>query len=318
MKKIILLIIAINLFNCQKKEVKYTSPPLPIEAVTLNNNITPKHVNIPNTKIYFLPFDKNYKLSNGAMISNDNNYSITVMESDGNTVKNTVDDFSKEGFEAKGIKVFDDKFITVNGVKSKIVFLQGQPQLKGAILFIDNKTEKEMITVMYDANNILLENKVKNMLHTIVYNKDSKIDYLSNATFKIDLSDTKFKFQKYTSNFYNFTEAGKNVGILEPNILISQIPNIENPSLKSFFEESKKSLLKYGFEDLNEKNIIETKDSFQAEIYGKFNGKPSVCYYKIIKDPKKDFILFLMASSKQNLDQDLPQFKKVGNTFSFK
>jgi len=240
------------------------------------------------------------------------------MESDGNTVKNTVDDFSKENFEAKGIKVFDNKLITVNGVKSKIIFLQGQPQLKGAILFIDNKTEKEMITAMYDANNTLLENKVKDMLHTIVYNKDAKVDYLGNATFKINLSNTKFKFQKYTSNFYNFTEDGKDVGVLEPTILISQIPNIENPSLKGFFEEAKKTLLKYGFEDLDEKNIIETKDSFQAEVYGKFKGKPSICYYKIIKDPKKDFILFLMASSKQNLDQDLPQFKKIATTFSFK
>jgi len=71
MKKIVLFIITVNLFSCQKKEVQYTSPPLPMEAVTINNTITSKHVNIPNTKIYFLPFDNNYKLSNGAMVYKD-------------------------------------------------------------------------------------------------------------------------------------------------------------------------------------------------------------------------------------------------------
>ncbi len=317
MKKVIWVIIACNILNAQKKDVIYTSPPI-ASAINLNNNATSEHINIPNTKIFFLPFDKNYKLSNGAMVSGSNNYSLTVLESDGSTVKNTIDDFSKESFESKGLKVFDEKFITVNGVKSKIIFIQGQPQLKGAILFIDNKTEKEMITAMYDASDALLENKVKDMLYTVVYNKNFSVDYLGNANYNINISGTKFRFQKYTSNFYNFTEGGKDAGILEPNIIISQVPGSGNTDLKSFFEEAKKSLLKYGFGDLEIKNISETKNSLQAEIHGKFNGRPSVCYYKIMKDPEKNFILFLMASSKQDTEQDLLQFKKIGATFSFK
>ncbi|MCJ7935054.1 MAG: hypothetical protein MUW56_15890 [Chryseobacterium sp.] len=318
MKKAALLFLAVNFFYCQKKEVEYSSPPPPMETVTLNNTITSKYVNIPNTKIYVAPFEHNYKMSNGAIVSNDNNYTLTVMESGDGTIKNTINDFSKEGFEAKGIKVFDEKFITVNGVESKIIFLQGKPEIKGILLFIDNKAEKIMVTAMYEANNVLLENKVKDMLYSIVYNKEEKVDYVKNASFALDLTGTKFKFHKYTSNSYNFTEEGKDTELNDPAILVTQIPKIAHPDLKSFLGEVKASMGKYGLENIEEKNIIETKDSIQFELYGKMKGNPSVILYKIIKDPAKDFILLFMASSKQNIDQDLVQFKKIAKTFSFK
>ncbi|MGU3375971.1 hypothetical protein [Chryseobacterium sp. M5A1_1a] len=316
MKKVIIFCLAINFFNGQKRQEQYSSPPLPMEAGTWNNQITSKHVNIPNTKIYVVPFEDNYKINNGTIISNNNNYGITVIESGGTTVKNTIDDFTKESFEAKGIKVFDERFITINGVKSKILFIQGQPQVKGVVLFIDNASEKVMITAMYEANNVLLENKVTGILHSIVYNKEAKIDYLKNATFTLDPTGTKFKFHTFTTNSYTFTEDGKESS--DPNILVSQIPNISNPDLKSFISELKTSLSKYGLEDIEEKNIIETKNSIQIEVYGKIKEKPSLVLYKVLKDPGKDFILFMMASSKQNLVQDLVQFKKIANTFSYK
>lgn len=316
MKKALLLFLAFSLFSCQKKEEKYSSPPLPMEAAVLNNKITSKYVNIPNTKIYIEPFDNNYKLSNGAMVASGNDYSLTVMETANS--QNTVNDFTKEGLEAKGVKVFDEKNITVNGINSKIIFLQGQPQIKGGILFIDDKSEKVMITAMYDANNLSLENKIKNLLYGIVYKKDLKVDYLKNATFILDTKETKFKFNTYNANSYIFTEEGKNAKISDPTILVLQTPKIEDTDLKNYLSEAKKSFGNYGMENIEEKNILETKNSLQFELHGKLKGNSSVILYKILKDPKKDFILMFMASSKQNTEQDLAQFKKIANTFSFK
>lgn len=307
---------SINVFSCQKtQEEKYTSPPPPLSAITINNTITKKHINIPNTKIYLIPLDEKYTLNNSTLMSN--HYAIQVFESDDKTIKNTLEDFDGKGFEAKGIKVFDEKFITINGVKSKILFIQGQPQMKGAIIFIDNKSEKVMINTYYSAND-LLENKVKDMLHTIVYDKNAKIDYLKNTNFKINLTGTNLKFHKFAASSYFFTENGEEASIEKPQIIINQVPNEYKNRLEDLFKELIESSKKYGLEKVEIKNVIKNENSYEAEIYGEIKGSKTLMFNKIISNPSKDYILIFNGSSRENLEKSLTDFKKVSSTFDFK
>lgn len=308
---------SINIYNCQKtQEEKYTLPPPSLSAVTINNTITKKHINIPNTKIYLIPLDEKYTLNNSTLMSN--HYAIQVFESDDKTIKNTLEDFDGKGFEAKGIKVFDEKFITVNGVKSKILFIQGQPQMKGVIIFIDNKSEKVMINTYYSANDDLLENEVKDMLHTIIYDKNAKIDYLRNSNFKINLIGTSLKFHKFSAGNYFFTENGEEASIEKPQIIINQVPNEYKSKLENLFKELIESSKKYGLEKVEIKNVIKNENSYEAEIYGEIKGSKTLIFNKIISNPSKDYILIFNCNSRENLEKSLTDFKKISSTFDFK
>lgn len=287
----------------------------------IQNTRTPKHVNIPGTRLY-LVLPPGYTVSSGfAGIQKNDNTALVITDLVGGNFYSNAATFNKAGFEQKGAKVFDYQEITVGGYPAKFVFMQGDEVSKCYALVFGDSTFSTMIMGIYPPADKAADASTLQAINSIYYNKNHKIDPFASAFFSFNGKASKFRFAKFAANLYMYSTNGEiieNYGD-DPMMMVLQTPKDGSTSLS----EMANSLVlgeKHGFKLIEKKNINTMKingyDAYQMEVYGEMKDKPVMIYYCLVANGDKAVALQGIAHSA--FDSELKEFRKLAHSIQLK
>lgn len=304
MKKIIFLILVIGLGKAHAQND------------SLKENLT----NIPGTKL-FLKLPEGFKVSqNNYGFENNKGVFVSVLESPiGNFYEST---FKKEFFESKGGRVmfydehkigdYQAKMIQVRFFE-KDLFLYGFGDstfflsLSGMTLHQDSLTFKKIISC----------------LETIVYDTSMTIDYLEVAKFKLNTSESSYKFIGHSINIYIYTNDSivKEKEKIDNKVLVCTFPYDKNTMSPKIIGQMMlmKSIEKGLFYDEFEFESTESVNGYKAhEFYfvGTMKGEKVQGYYLILVNG--EMAIFFNGLAKNNFAENLKEFQHLGRQLKFK
>lgn len=313
--KLLILFVIISFTNCDVNSQNKQNENLEDKISDIDNKVTENHKLVPSTKIYFV-------LPEDAVLNNNvvqfGNIAIQVMQIDDKTTKTTIEDFEDPtNFEKQGISVLSSQRLKINGVNSIALKLNNNTGMKGYIYFIDNNSEKVMISAYYPSYSKEEEKKLNEVLKTIVYAPDLTINPEDNMKFEIDLSNTEFKFCKYNASFYLYTINGEESSFEKPQIIISELP-YNNESLESIANHTVSQSEKYGVKNIKTNFIKKSENLIEYELRGKIEGKTFVSYNKILRDDIRQIIINFQGTARKNVDKYLKKYAVVSTTLKIK
>lgn len=283
---------------------------------------TEKHVNIPGTRLFII-HPPDFKIATAFTgLQKENAATLQVYDLVGGNYYTNAASFSKEAFEKKGATVFDYKEIKVNDFPAKCIFMQNNQNRKAISLVFGDTTFSTMIMALYQTSDDKTEQLIQNMINSIYYDKNFKIDPFATAIFKLDESKSIFKFSKFTSGMYMYSIGGKAKQSYkdEPFVTVSTMPKEPAMDAKSISDLLTASIEKYG---LTEKKVKTSSDktingynAYEVEIDGKMNGSPCAIYQLIVT--AQDKALAIQGILNTDFENNLKEIKKLAHTIQFK
>lgn len=247
---------------------------------------------------------------------------INIMDLVGGNFYTNTANFSKAGFDQKGIKVFDYKEIKVNGYPAKYIFMQGDPNAKVHSLVFGDTSFSTMIMAVYSPTDEATGKQLIAALNTIHYDKSKKIDPFEMAFFSLDDRNSTFKFFRYSANMYLYTPGGidNTTNSETPFLVVTQLPAEAGVTAKIVADKMSDKMEQYGFSNTEVKNVSQSKingyEAYQAEIYGDIQGKRSVFYQCVVVDGDK--IVSMQGMAKNELEANVNAFRELAGTVRIK
>jgi hypothetical protein len=175
----------------------------------LETHKTEKHINIPGTRLFIVP-PEDFSISDNFIgLIKENISAIQVMDLDGGNFYTNSANYTKQGFEKKGIKVLDFKELTINGYPCKYICMQGDTSAKVLGFVFGDTTFSVMVMATYPSKDEIVEKSLEIALQTIYYEKGLTIDPFISAYFKLDDSESIFKFFRSSANLFIYSIGGK-------------------------------------------------------------------------------------------------------------
>jgi hypothetical protein len=289
---------------------------------SIRNTKTAKHINIPGTRLFIIP-PAGFTVSKTITgLQKGETSMVNVMDLVGGNFYSNTANFSKAGFEQKGIRVFDYREIKVNGFPAKYMLMQGDPDTKMVSLVFGDTSFSTMIMAIYPPTDEATGKQLIAALNTIHYDKRKKIDPFENAFFSLDDRNSTFKFFQYNTNMYLYTPGGmdnrKNSEI--PFLVVTQLPGEAGVTAKIVADKMSDRMEQYGFSNTETRNVSQEKingyETYQAEIYGDIKGTRSVFYQCVVVAGDK--IVSMQGMAKIDLETNVNAFRELAKTVRIK
>lgn len=178
-------------------------------------------------------------------------------------VNNTVEDFTSQRFEKKGIRIFRNEHIKVNNFEGKYIEMQADIDKKAIIIFIDGITFKSIFTISYNPDDKTFTNEIRELLSTLYFDTNQ----LTNEKgYNVEISKTKYKQINSNSSIDLYTLDGKNQSLDEPNFTITELPLDNKLGLDNIGNYFIGEMQKYGLQNVKTTNESISKNSYSIEI----------------------------------------------------
>jgi hypothetical protein len=165
-----------------------------------------KYIDIPRTKVSIIQPEGSKLLKYQTGLIKDNELSIMILEYTSSNYIKDVSNFNKSNYESRGLKVSEEKETTVDDFPAKIIFSNsGSPELNTMMLMFGDNSFSVTVVCNYKSNDKSLENKLKEILLSIKYNKNKKVDPFENTHLTIDTISSSFRFKSFLANNYVFS-----------------------------------------------------------------------------------------------------------------
>jgi len=293
----------------------------PVKSNIVNTK-TAKHINIPGTRLYIIS-PKNFTVAKTFIgLEKQDAGVLNIYDLVGGNFYTNDSGFNSQSFEKLGAKVFDYREIKVNGYPAKYIYMQGQPTQKAYALVFGDTTFSVMIMALYRPGDEETGKDIANAFNTIYYDKETKIDPFATANFSVDSTSSKFRFWQYAANMYQYAPAGVNPK-KDSNYAVTMI--MQTPKETSATAESMAFLvisksLQHGFVLDDIKNATTKKvngvETYEAEVYGKTNGKPTVLYFYVLANGDSAIVITGVAT--KDFNNDIVEFKKFAGSVKLK
>ena len=292
---------------------KDTPPPMV-------NLVQEPEVNVPGTKVYLLrpegaQFGKNFtglEMENAVIQI----YDLSV----GNYYTNGAS-FSKEGFEKKGVKVYEYRETEINGYPAKFVKISANTGIAYSLIFGDS-TFSVMAMGIMSADDAATASMVKTCLFSMKYKKQAKVDPFASAVFKLTANASKMKFAMYAGNMYIFNYSGSKESHdkSEPVIMVSTIPSDATTTPESLAKGMIDGITKKA----GAKPTVISKsadkvngyDAYTEEVVFAQQLETGKLYMTVLKSGTT--CLNIMCMSNTGSDADMQEFRKFIGGIRFK
>jgi hypothetical protein len=288
----------------------------------ISNTKTGKHINIPGTRLYIIP-PPNFKVASTFIgLQKGETSMFNIYDLVGGNINTNAATFSKAEFERQGAKVFDFKEIEVDGFPGKYIHMQGDASAKAYSIVFGDTTFTTMVMAIYPVGDEKTGDEILKSLNTIYYDKNKTIDPFETAYFTLDDKGSKFKFFHFSANLFIYTVGGtENKDDKDaPVILVSQLPKDNTMTAKSIAEMMVSKAQQYGLTNPELNNTTTDKingyETFQTEVNGQIQGKPSLLFYCVLT--KGDKAIALQGISKKDNQANIEEFKKLAKTIRIK
>lgn len=193
---------------------------------------------VAGTRVSLTPPDGFIKGENFTGYQKGEEAMINVMDLNGGNFYSNAASFTKEKFEANGIKVFEFEELTVGGYPAKYVKMQGDPNVISISMVFGDSTFSVMLVGVYPTDDQSLGEEIKESILSASYVKDLKVDPFSATFFSLDDSNTELRFSQANANMFIYTingETKNNNG--KPIVVVLPLPN-DNSSTPQQTSES--------------------------------------------------------------------------------
>lgn len=290
------------------------------ETSDIVNVKTDKHVNIPGTRIYFMPKFDFKPATSYTGYEKTKGQGIQVMDLIGGNYYTNTATFTKEAFEKKGIRVIEFKEIKVNNFAAKYVELLPDKTHGAFEIVFGDSTFSTMVTAIYDATDFNTRSEIRQELYTIYYDKNMKVDPFATAAFTLDESTSIFKFASFSAGTFVYSIGGaKDTLGDQPFITVTTVPK-DTFSAKGLSKECVLSLTKYGlttkYVQNSPDNTINGMPAYETEISGVMKDKVSLIYQLVVLGKEKAVIL--QGLIPKDFAKNEKEIKKFARTIKMK
>ncbi len=285
------------------------------------NTKTPKHINIPGTRVYIIP-SENYQMAESFVgLINGNRAAIQIMDLDGDNFYSNAKTFTTENFKKQGIEVNQFLEIKLNEYPAKYVSFE-KNNLKSFQLVFGDTTYSTLVMSQFNSLDKESEKDILKMISSIYYDKEKNVNPFDTAQFILDESKSKFKFSKSTSSVFMYSINGEkmeNYGN-NPFLVVSTFPRELNKSPKDVAVQlvgllENKGLSNSKVKSINEKNI-NGKKACEFIIEGKMNEIKSTIYELVVVDTEKT--IAIQGIIKSDFEKNISEMKKLTHTLQLK
>lgn len=290
------------------------------EEFTINKK-TSKHINIPGTRLFIIP-PKGFNVSKSMSGIEKGDIGIQVIDLVGGDFNKNARTYSKEAFEAGGVKVYEYKELKVNEYPAKYAVVEGENNLKGINLVFGDTTFSTMVIAMFPASDNSVGAELKKALQTIYYDKDFTIDPLATAQFTLDENISKFKFAKAAANvlLYSIDGVDKESYDDEPMILVGTLPIDGSMTLRSVAERLISGLEKKGLVVSEIKNkaskVVDNTRMYEIDVHGSMKGQNVIMYVLVAVDYEK--VITFQGIIRYDFKENLNEVKKLASSLKLK
>lgn len=275
----------------------------------------PTHVNIPGTRVFIIP-PEGFSIDRELPAISKGEIAIVQATDlpDGNYFSNARN-YSKENFEARGVKLIQFKELKISGYPAKMAVAQPEPEGLVYQAVFGDSTFSVMLMGACPIGDQESIKQVEQAIMSVYYDKSHKIDPFAGAPFKIDDSGSGLKFTSYNAGsfLYSINGVKKKEYDDEPVLMISVIP-FENETLEEIAAEI--SPLKNIQSKDAWKGTTNNLPAFKRQIEGELKGKAVVLYQHIIQIGSVAVAVqgFTNAAGRQYI----AEFEKLSNTITKK
>jgi len=288
----------------------------------IRNTVTAKHTNIPGTRLSVI-IPPGYNIAGGYMGLRKSSAVLQVYDlTDGNFFTSGAI-YNKDKFEREGAQILDYKDVIVDGFKGKYIYMKNNDNTLVYTLAFGDSTFCTTVLGIYPEGEEGEGTELKDILESVAYDVNKKIDPFSRAVFKINDSVSAFKFSKLTGSAYIYTWGGKELKFNEdePYVIITAVNYNAVTPLNAIADSVFKSVEdEHGMTDRDIKNAQEVQTynypAYEREVYGMSNGRLTLLYeLALVKD--KNMVVFA-GHSKNDFVTNLASFKSLSRTITFK
>ncbi|RZK37936.1 MAG: hypothetical protein EOO61_08420 [Hymenobacter sp.] len=276
-----------------------------------------KQVNIPGTKVFITP-PAQFRLAAGFTgLEKSATIGITIVDTPGGNFYTNAARVNKQTFEAKGIKVFSYKELTINGFPAKLLYMQANPTVKTYLLTFGDTSFSVLATGLFTSEEEEGE-QIKQALLSITYHKRVKADPLAVAPFQLDEKKSAFKFVKATAGLFYYALGGldKKDSSRDPMLfLTSQGAVSTSPYAIALAYNLDKSLVNKHVANSSTQRI-NGYEAYQETAYGTRNGQKSVSKTIVVVNRNRAVVLYGVAYS--DFEATVKEMEKLVQTIVFK
>jgi hypothetical protein len=288
---------------------------------TITGERTGAHINIPGTRLYIIPPQGFTVSSSLPAIEKGNDAIIQAMDLVGGSFYSNAATFTKTSFQQMGITVFDFRELTVNGYPAKMALMQGDPTAKVYNLVFGDSTFSIMITAIFPSNDNAVKEQVEKALASIYYDKTKQVDPFATAPFKLDDSQSVFKFANFTASIYVYSVNGvkKSSYDDDPYLMVISLP-AEGVTPEGAANSMLSSIQKYGMVIKDMKNVSTGSTNnfaaYQREVYCKINDADALVFQHVVTIGSS--LIVMQGIARSNYENTLQEFKKLTGTIAKK
>ncbi|MFI5171568.1 MAG: hypothetical protein ACHQFW_04215 [Chitinophagales bacterium] len=231
--------------------------------------------------------------------------------------------FTSEALLEQGITLINKEVIDFNGSEGILMNVSQSANamvyMKELLVFGDS-LKTILVNGMYPESQKEIANEINTALMSTVYDPNQKENGLEAVKFSVDVSQSEFKYAKYTSGTLLYTPDGllPTKSTENPMLLVSGSISGVNVFDKKEYSVSRLKKLPHG-----ETTVVSTVDSITINGIGGFeivaNGKNTndhnqlIYFVMLFSDTNEYFII--TGSATGNYEHYLPVFRSIANTF---
>lgn len=281
-----------------------------------------KYMAIPGTKVQ-LAGPVGFKVAETFIgLQKDRNTGIQIYEYTDRPYSQLADDFTLEGLKAKGAEVYEFKELKTDGYNAKFACLPGDTGFMVSTLMFGDSSFSVMMVAAYPAHDVVLQKQVNQSLLSAKYNKAARLDPFALSYFKLNDTDSKYKYVKSTGdNMYIYAPNGeqKESYMAEPAITAMPIM-MDSNTVETVGNALLEDMKKYG---LNEAQVtykslkkINGFDAYEAIIYGEVAKEKHAVYHMVVAKGNRGFIV--QGIAQRDYEINMQEFEKLAHTVSTK
>jgi hypothetical protein len=279
-------------------------------------------VNIPGTRLYITP-PIGYKLSERFKgLEKNKDIFIKVYDPYNTNYLKYAQGFTRESLENGGSEVQDYKKLNISGFPAKYAALQNNVGGKSYYLVFGDSSFSVMVIASCPANKDTDQQQLKAALLSATYSKNIKTNPLTGIFFKINDSNSDYRFSECKNDYYIYSANGIVRDKYQGESIVSVQPFTSEYSVgdETIVRTILNAYEQYGITDAKLKKEVQvqigTLNAMEAEINAKIENKKAVIYRLTLVNGKKAILFLGIATS--NFEKNMNAFRTLANTIRFK
>ncbi len=223
-----------------------------------------------------------------------------------------------------GFKIQDSAVIKFDKYDGTI-YEMGRPDLyKALVLSYGDTSFAATIVTICPLKDSLAYEEVKNSFSHIYYDRAMTPDPFEVSNFKIDLTNSPYKFQSYTSGIFSYTKGGKTIerwpNETEPMLNVYVLNADSGMTARSYAQLGKNSLEQQGLRVIEAiftpTTLIAGNPACELEVTGLQNLKKIKAYILVMI--KGNEMIMALGMSPVDLDVTMKEIRDLCKTINFK